>query len=142
MIQNLVDASAFLKIIKLASVQNAAECLEQSAILDLAFYEVGNGIWKESALTKNLTPDQAKALERVAETILSRMNLITCSAQVFGEILEIARSEKLTFYDASYIFFAKQNGIRLITEDKSLQAKAQKHGQLETTASLIQHGQQ
>ena len=140
MSQNLVDASAFLTLIKKAPVQTAAECLKQSKILDLTFYEVGNGIWKESELTKFLTPDQAKTLEKVAETILARMVWITTAPQAFNEILNIAKSEKLTFYDASYIFFAKQEGVKLITEDKKLRVKAQRHVQVETVATLIQQG--
>ena len=106
--QYLLDASSFMMLIKKAEVQTTIQCLQDSVVLDLTFYEVGNAIWKESTLTKYLTPNEAKAIEKVAPTIFVRTEQIACEAWAFSGILEIARSEKLSFYDSSYIFFAKK----------------------------------
>jgi predicted nucleic acid-binding protein len=133
----LLDASAFMMLIKKATVPTTIQCLQDSAVLDLTFYEVGNAIWKESTLTKFLTPNEANVLEKVAQTIFARTDQIACDAGSFSGILEIAKSEKLSFYDSSYIFFAKEKGLKLVTEDKKLNMKAQKHVGVQTTIELI-----
>ena len=56
----LLDASAFILLIKKADIDSTVQCLENSLFLDLTFYEVGNAIWKESSLTKFLTPKSEK----------------------------------------------------------------------------------
>jgi predicted nucleic acid-binding protein len=133
----LLDASAFMILIKKANVQGTIECLQDSSILDLTYYEVGNAIWKESILTKFLTPDDTNALKKVAQVILMKTDRITSEPDSFEKILEIAKIEKLTFYDSSYIHFAKEKGLKLITEDKKLKVKAQKHVNVQTIITLL-----
>jgi len=133
----LLDASAFMILIKKANVQGTIECLQDSSVLDLTYYEVGNAIWKESILTKFLTPDDTNALQKVAQVILMKTDRLTSEPDSFEKILEIAKSEKLTFYDSSYIHFAKEKGLKLITEDKELKVKAQKHVNVQTITTLL-----
>lgn len=133
----LLDASAFMILIKKAAVKTTLECLQDSMVLDLTCYEVGNAIWKESTLTKLLTPEQSKALEKVAQTILIKTDRITNEPDNFQAILEIAKNEKLSFYDSSYIHFARKANLKLLTEDKQLKAKAQKHIEVQTTTTLL-----
>jgi predicted nucleic acid-binding protein len=135
--QYLLDASAFMTLIKKATIQTTVACLQDSVVLDLTFYEVGNAIWKESTLTKFLTPDEAKTLEKAAQTVLGKTDSIVAEAGAFQKILEIAKSEKITFYDSSYIYFAKEKALKLVTEDKKLNMKAQKHVNVQTTTTLI-----
>jgi len=133
----LFDASAFLILVKKADIQATAECLKDSSVLDLTFYEVGNAIWKESILTKLLTPDESKTLEKATQTVLAKTDRITGDAETFQRILEIAKKEKLSFYDSSYIYFAKERGLVLVTEDKELKTKAQRHVDVRTVATLL-----
>ena len=62
---------------------------------------------------------------------------ITSEPDSFEKILEIAKTEKLTFYDSSYIHFAKEKELKLITEDKELKVKAQKHVNVQTITTLF-----
>ena len=133
----LLDASAFMFLIKKSSAQGVIECLQDSIVLDLTYYEVGNAIWKESTLTKFITAEDSKALEKVAQTILMKTDRITIEAVTFQKILEIAKNEKLSFYDSSYIYFAKEKDLKLITEDKQLKAKAQKYVDVQTITKLL-----
>ncbi len=133
----LLDASAFILLIKKARTQNTIECLQNSAVLDLTYYEVGNAIWKDNILTRFITPEESKELEKLAQTILTSTEMITNETESFQRILEIAKNEKLTFYDSSYIYFAKQKSLHLITEDKQLKAKAQKHVAVGTITTLL-----
>lgn len=135
--QYLLDASAFILLIKKADVQTTFERLQDSLVLDLTIYEVGNALWKESNIAKFLTPDEANKLEKVVQIILSRTDKILNQDITFQKILEIAKTENLSFYDSSYIYFAKQNNIKLITEDETLKAKAQKYVQAQTTNALL-----
>ncbi len=135
--QYLLDASAFILLIKKANVQTTFRCLQNSLILDLTVYEVGNALWRESVLAKFLTDEEAKTLEKVAQIILSRTDKILNEDLTFQKIMEIAKTEGLSFYDSSYIYFAKQKNIKLITEDQTLKAKAQKYVEAQTTTVLL-----
>ena len=119
----LLDASAFMFLMKKSNAKGVIECLQDSIVLDLTYYEVGNAIWKKDTLTKFLTPEDSKTLEKVAQTILMNTDRIASEAVTFQKILEIAKNEKLSFYDSSYIYFAKEKDLKLITEDKQLKAK-------------------
>jgi predicted nucleic acid-binding protein len=105
-------------------------------ILDLTYYEVGNAVWKESTLTKFLTLEDSKILEKDAQTILMKTERITSEAVAFQKILEIAKKEKLSFYDSSYIYFAKEKDLKLITEDKQLKTTAQKYVEAQSITTL------
>ena len=123
----LLDASAFILLIKKADIDSTVQCLENSLVLDLTFYEVGNAIWKESSLTKFLTPKEAEKLMTTAETVLANINRVTNEAKDFQKILKIAQTEKLSYYDSSYVYSAKETGLQLVTEDKELRTKARKY---------------
>ena len=116
----LFDASSLMLLIKKADVKSIVECLQDSLILDLTFYEVGNAVWKESALLKFLTPQEVTRLGTMAQTILAKIGKTINEGEDFKKILQIAQDEKLSFYDSSYVFFAKQKGLQLVTEDKKL----------------------
>jgi predicted nucleic acid-binding protein len=133
----LLDASAFILLIKNADVKSTVECLQDSLILDLTFYEVGNAIWKESTLTKFLTPKEAEKLGTLAQTVLAKINRVTSEAEAFQKILEIAQTEKLSYYDSSYLYSAKETNLPLITEDKELRTKAQKYVDTRTVSTLL-----
>ena len=134
----LLDASAFMFLIKKADAQMAVRCLRESMILDLTFYEVGNAVWKESTLTRMLSSNESEVLTETAQTILANMEKVACEADSFRGILDLAKKEKLTFYDSSYIFFAKEKDLKLVTEDKELYLKGKKHVAVQTTADLLQ----
>ncbi len=133
-----LDVSAFMLLIKKAHVQTAVTCLQDSAVLDLTFYEVRNAIWKESTLTKFLTPKEIKSLEKLAQTIFARTDKITTDIEAFSGILEIAKAEKLSFYDSSYIYFAKRKSPQTRNRrQKKLYVKAQKHVEVQVITELL-----
>jgi predicted nucleic acid-binding protein len=133
----LLDASAFILLIKKADIDSTVQCLENSLVLDLTFYEVGNAIWKESSLTKFLTPKEAEKLMTTAETVLANINRVTNEAKDFQKILKIAQTEKLSYYDSSYVYSAKEIGLQLVTEDKELRTKTRKYVDAITVSALL-----
>jgi predicted nucleic acid-binding protein len=133
----LLDASSFLLLVKKADVRSTVECLRDSFILDLTFYEVGNAIWKEGTLMKFLTSEEAERLGTMAQTILAKVNRANSEAGDFQKILEIAQTEKLSYYDSSYVYLAKKAALPLVSEDKELRTKAQKYTDTHTVAELL-----
>jgi predicted nucleic acid-binding protein len=135
--QYLFDASAFIFLIKKANVQTTLQHLQNLFILDLTVYEIGNSILKENNLTKFLTHNEIDKLEKVTQLVLSRTEKILNKDVTLQQIINIAKTENLTFYDSSYIYFAKQHNIQLVTEDQNLGSKAKKYVQTQTTMKLL-----
>ncbi len=86
------------------------------AVLDLAFYEMGNVLWKEYRRGK--IRDLA-AVAEFFEEVLMTLQIMRVPTNL-AEILKLAVNHGLTFYDASYIYVAQHYGLKLVTEDKDL----------------------
>ncbi len=99
------DASAIISLIP-RKKKNAAEFLKGQYTSDLVYYETGNVIW-ELHHRKLLTSGEYKQLLADIRTIWEQMKIITYSPDYMTAIFEMALSQKLTFYDASYLFYRK-----------------------------------
>ena len=87
--------------------------------LELARYELGNIIWKDCILHAKISEQEAKMLAKTIKHTLTIMNVMEIT-DIEEEILDTAIKLKITFYDASYVYFAKAKELRLITEDARL----------------------
>lgn len=113
----LVDASALYPLI-LEMRERILLRVGELSILDLTVYEVGNVLWKEYRAGRIKNLDAASQLfQKVLE------NLHKFSVNSLEEVLEIAVKERLTFYDAAYLWVSEKNGLTLITEDEELLSK-------------------
>nr|MDO8043460.1 type II toxin-antitoxin system VapC family toxin [Candidatus Baldrarchaeota archaeon] len=110
----LLDANAFLYLIRQRNIK-----IKDQYILDLTIYETGNAIWKEHALFKSITLDEALKLMINIQNIVSKMKVIRIQKDL-DKILEIAFRKHLTFYDAAYLYFAKKYNLTLVTNDSKL----------------------
>ena len=106
--RHLIDASSLMLLMKAADIPTELDYLRKSYLLDLTFYEVGNAIWKESCLMKFLTKNESEVLRNRLQTVLARTDRIPSEASNFQKILEISESEKLTFYDSSYLLLQRK----------------------------------
>jgi predicted nucleic acid-binding protein len=111
----LFDSSAIFRAVK----ENKIEFLAGNYTVELARYELGNIIWKESVLHAKVSEQEAKLMEKTINQVLNLMDLIEIAGSE-DEILDTAIKLKITFYDASYAYFAKAKDLRLITEDARL----------------------
>ncbi|MCP8308536.1 MAG: type II toxin-antitoxin system VapC family toxin [archaeon] len=118
----ILDSSAIFRAIK----ENVVETLVGNYTLELARYELGNVLWKEYLLHKKINKDELRRLVRLIKEVLHIVEVlgIDCHEE---EILDIAEELKSTFYDASYIFYAKEKKLSLITEDEALLNKARNY---------------
>ncbi|MGA2385394.1 MAG: type II toxin-antitoxin system VapC family toxin [Candidatus Bathyarchaeia archaeon] len=111
----LFDSSAIFRAIK----ENKIDFLTGNYTLELARYELGNIIWKDYALQAKVSEQEAKMLAKSIKHTLNIMNVIEITDSE-EEILDTAIKLKITFYDASYVYFAKAKELKLITEDLRL----------------------
>jgi predicted nucleic acid-binding protein len=111
----LFDSSAIFRALK----ENKVEVLVGNSTLELARYELGNIIWKDYALQSRISEQEAKILVKAIKPTLSIMDVLEIKGYE-EEILDVATQLKTTFYDSSYVCFAKARGLKLVTEDARL----------------------
>lgn len=114
----ILDSSAIFSAVKSGRV----EAIAGNYTLELARYELGNILWKEHNLYKRISLEETRQLIVLFKRIFNLVNLVELSC-CEEKILNVAETLKITFYDASYVFFAKEKGIPLITEDGDLVSK-------------------
>jgi predicted nucleic acid-binding protein len=127
----LFDSSAIFRAIK----ENKIELLTGNYTLELSRYELGNIIWKDCALQAKVSEQEAKMMAKIIKHTLSIMDLLEVASNE-EEILETAIKQKITFYDASYVYFAKAKGLTLITEDSRLIKKTKPTTNVSTLDSI------
>ncbi len=87
-------------------------------ISKLTEYEIGNVLWKESKQKKLKDPERVVLLFADAIRGLERIEI-----KSIADVLALAIDRNLTFYDASYVFIAESEHLRLITQDEKLRKK-------------------
>ncbi len=112
------DSSAIFGLVS----KNRIELLPGSSTIKLAHYELGNIIWKEVHVHKRIT-------EREGTSILSSIYKLLSTLEVSDTeegagVISIALMLGITFYDASYVYEARQLGVPLVTLDEKLAKKA------------------
>ena len=132
----LLDTSSLMLLMKTANLKTQLNFLQTSYLLDLTFYELGNALWKETCLTKFITKNEAQTLQKNIQIVLTKTDKICCETTDFQKISEIAETENLSFYDSSYLFISQEKGLILVTEDKKLSSKAEKHIEVKNIATL------
>lgn len=88
--------------------------------------EVTNGILLGERTGRLDTAAAARFLNRL-RTLDVGIDL-TEAGRVFTVILDLARAQSLTSYDAAYLELARRDGIPLATADRALRAAAQRIG--------------
>lgn len=134
----ILDSSA-IALILLTEKGDALEHLEGKDTLDLARYEIGNVIWKETALLGNIPPSEAITMVGYAARILGQMNLLGIETPgEASDTMRLAIEHGLTFYDAGYLHHAVADQ-PLVTEDDGLRRKAEEAGvEVITVAQLLE----
>jgi predicted nucleic acid-binding protein len=118
----LFDASSILNLVK----KGFLHVFSEGATIDLAFYEALNAVWKEHFLLKKIDGESALALVDVLHGVFDVLDVYSIKG-FEEELFNLALSEKITVYDASYIHVAMKKGFPLVTDDAKLREKAKKH---------------
>lgn len=118
---NLVyDSSALLNIVRLVG-DRAIKYLKGNYILTFTPYEVGNALWKESALLNMLSIDKAVAVLQYITQIYRIMNIV--SPVDVSLVFKLASEMRITFYDSSYIVSSFELNAGLVTDDNKLRRR-------------------
>ncbi|MEM2995372.1 MAG: type II toxin-antitoxin system VapC family toxin [Candidatus Bathyarchaeia archaeon] len=127
---SLFDASA---IINLCGEKKLDKLLEGWTI-NLAFYELGNAVWKQVHIYRAFSNSEANTiLDSLTEVF---MKLKKPEKENVLEILKIAVREGLTYYDAAYIQASIENGLTLVTDDEELHRVSKKYVKVITSDEL------
>ncbi|MEM2240272.1 MAG: type II toxin-antitoxin system VapC family toxin [Candidatus Bathyarchaeia archaeon] len=117
---NLFDSSAIINLCG----EKRIDKLFEGWTLNLAFYELGNAVWKQTYIHRTITPEEAsKLLDTLTEVFI---NMKKPEKENGLETLKIAVREGLTYYDAAYIQAAVENKLTLVTDDEMLYRVAKK----------------
>lgn len=100
----------------------------------MAFYELGNALWKQVHIHKIITSDEANTVLGLLTEIFEKLKKPETEEAL--EILKIAIKESLTYYDAAYIQAATENGLTLVTDDKLLHTTSSKHTKTVTSDEI------
>ena len=124
----LFDAGSILELVRRLK-DRAPLVLSEGSTLSLAFYEVGNAVWKESHLQARLDVREGTGLLSTLVAIIRAMDVVTPdSEESAGRVLELAGRLGLTYYDASYLAEAENSGKTLVSDDADLLRAARKAG--------------
>jgi predicted nucleic acid-binding protein len=98
--------------------------LKGSLILDLTLYELGNIIWKACRLRRVISEEEALEGAKDLAKVLELASRVQFKGGDVEEVMRLALSLGLTFYDASYLYLAKSKDYVLVTEDEELLRQA------------------
>ncbi len=123
----LFDASAIITLIRRLG-GDAPSILRGGHTLILAFYEMGNFIWKEWRLRGTINHQEALELIEAFTTTLNLMVISHPDIEDLEKICKGAMEWNLTFYDAAYLHNALSQDLTLVTADEELYEKAKESG--------------
>jgi predicted nucleic acid-binding protein len=135
----LFDASSILTLVRELR-GGAADKLLDGATISLAYYEVGNALWRECFLLKRISRGEAENLLKAMYAIIGQMRVTSPESEDEGNaILDAACKFNITFYDSAYLAEADRSKSTLVTDDKKLATVAQKAGVKTLTSKELTH---
>ena len=111
--QWLFDSNVIYRLIREAP-DKALDKLTEASTIYLAYYELGNALWRECRLLKRINIEEAEKSLSLMYEMLARMQIALVNNKG-TEIIETANKFNLTFYDAAYLVEANKNGKILVT---------------------------
>ena len=135
--QLLFDSNAIYKLIR-EKPEKALDMLMEGTTIYLAYYELGNALWRECLLLKRINIEEAEKSLSLMYAILARMHVTSLNDEKGTEILNTAHKFKLTFYDSAYLVEAKRNNKTLVTDDNKLAKAAENFGVVTFSSNMLE----
>lgn len=114
----LFDASSLIELIKQGDGAGAMAFGQYT--LPLAFYEVGNSFWNDSAAQQLLGREDAAAAVDYLASLREEMTVVSLSEIGATVVFEMAWNEGVTYYDGAYLAAAQELNAMLVTEDRGM----------------------
>ena len=115
----LFDASSLVLIIGKIANENILKEPVSLLITPLTPFEYGNAFWK-AFIRREITLEEFEKALMLLEKLIDIGILSIVRVENFNEIAKISARRKISFYDASYVFLAKEENATLVTEDNGL----------------------
>jgi len=119
----VLDASAIGALLEIMKDKGLIY-LKGSLILDLTLYELGNIIWKACRLRRVISEEEALEGAKALAKVLELASRVQFKGGDVEEVMRLALSLGLTFYDASLLYLAKSKDYVLVTENEELLRQA------------------
>lgn len=126
-VEAVLDTSALYPLLRKLG-KEAASLLPKLLILDLTKYELGNIVWKEYRLGH--VKNWKRSIEQWSR-IVGELSSYSIDAKHLKEVEKIAVERDLSFYDASYVYAAEKQNLKLVTEDENLLNKCKNSATLD-----------
>ena len=123
----LFDSNVIYKLIR-ETPDSALDKLMEGTTINLAYYELGNALWRECRFLKRISIEEAEKSLSLMYLMLARMQVAQVNCEKGNEILETAHKFNLTFYDSAYLVEAKRSSKILVTDDNKLVKAAENIG--------------
>jgi predicted nucleic acid-binding protein len=130
------DPSSILNLIRRLHGE-ALAVLRGSKTLSLAYYEIGNALWRESFLLRRVSEEEAGRLLQSLFVLLRTMDVVDLDEDLGKAVLETAGKLNITYYDAAYLTQAQRSAKELITDDEKLRKAAQTAGIESSSSKMI-----
>lgn len=114
----LFDASSLIELIKQGDGAGAIAFGQYT--LPLAFYEVGNSFWNDSAAQQLLSREDAAVAVDYLASLREEMTVVSLSEIGATMVFEMAWNEGVTYYDGAYLTAAQELNAMLVTEDRGM----------------------
>jgi predicted nucleic acid-binding protein len=132
--QLLFDANAIFRLIR-EFPDDALVKLSEGSTIHLAYYELGNALWRESFLLKRISKEEAEMSLRFMFVVLEKMYIASLDSTTGSSVLDLACKFNLAFYDSAYLTEAKRSDKTLVTNDRKLVRAAENFG-VKTLSSM------
>ncbi|RLI33453.1 hypothetical protein DRO56_01710 [Candidatus Bathyarchaeota archaeon] len=133
----LFDASSIFMLVR-EFREEAPEILRGGSTISLAYYEIGNALWRECVLLKRVTPEEALGILRALFAMLRTMEVTKLEDEDGGvAILNLACELNITYCDAAYLAEAQRSGRMLVTDDEGLAEAAGRVGVKTVTSRVV-----
>lgn len=117
----------------------ALDLFSDGSTINLAYYEVGNAIWRECFLLKRIVPTEAAKLLKSIFMAIKAMDVTALEDGELGEVaLRTAGKLNVTYCNSTYLTEAKRLNRTLVTDDAKL-AKAAESAGVKTLTSKALH---
>ncbi|MBD3191150.1 MAG: hypothetical protein GF308_10920 [Candidatus Heimdallarchaeota archaeon] len=94
-------------------------------LTELSYYEFGNILWKLK-YHEIISQKELQELSELIKDLWYFFNIISYKIEQFNEILTLAIQNKITFYDSSFIFYAKGHSLILVSDDEKMRTIVEK----------------
>ncbi len=117
----VVDSSVYAPLVALYG-RNLIKAMKKVkiVILDLTVYESCNAFWKECVKLHRISDEEAIKACEACKALSKYVNVYKIIDLDARNIIEIAISNNITFYDSSYIALAQKLKASIVSEDKDI----------------------